>query len=308
MRKKLPLIIGIVLALIAAYLIKIYTDQQRRAVVADANRKLAKIQSDQVSILVAAKDMPKGAALDKDNVAVMIVSKQYVQPQAATSLDRVSGMLAAVSISKGEQITLNKFISAKEAASSGSSLAMVTPIGKRAVTISVDNISAVGGMIRPGDYVDVVAMVMVPVTTTQGKQSMQATAVPLFQNVLVLAIGQDISTSSQQTVSEGRYKKEEKRVESPAITLALNPQEAGLLGFVQDQGKIRLALRSPSDAKIEPMQPASWDSLFQYLMPPETAETKAQQAKQAGKSKEPEPESYIEIYRGLNKDKVPVYK
>lgn len=306
MRKKLPLIIGIVLALIAAYLIKIYTDQQRRAVVAEANKKMARIQSEQVSILVAAKDMPKGAALDKDSVSVLIVSRQYVQPQAATSLDRVAGMMAAVPISKGEQITLNKFISAKDAAASGSSLAMVTPIGKRAVTISIDSISAVGGMIRPGDYVDVVAMVSVPVTTTQGKQAMQATAVPLFQNVLVLAIGQDISTSSQQTVAEGRYKKEEKRVESPAITLALSPREAGLLGFVQDQGKIRLALRSPSDAKIEQMQPASWDTLFQYLMPPETDETKAKQAK-AGKAKEPEPESYIEIYRGLNKDKVPVY-
>ena len=232
MRKKLPLIIGIVLALVAAYLIKIYTDQQRSAVIADANRKLAKIQSDQVSILVAAKDMPKGAALDKDSVAVMIVSKQYVQPQAATSLDRVSGMMAAVPISKGEQITLNKFISAKEAASSGSSLAMVTPIGKRAVTISIDSISAVGGMIRPGDYVDVVAMITVPVTTTQGKQTTQVASVPLFQNVLVLAIGQDISTSGQQSAAESRYKKEEKRVESPAITLALNPREASLLGFV----------------------------------------------------------------------------
>ena len=223
--------------------------------------------------------------------APMIVSKQYVQPQAATSLDRVSGMMAAVPISKGEQITLNKFISAKEAASSGSSLAMVTPIGKRAVTISIDSISAVGGMIRPGDYVDVVAMITVPVTTTQGKQTTQVASVPLFQNVLVLAIGQDISTSGQQSAAESRYKKEEKRVESPAITLALNPREASLLGFVQDQGKIRLALRSPSDAKIEQMSPTSWDSLFQYLMPPETAETKAKQAKeQAGKPKVPEPE------------------
>ncbi len=44
MRKKLPLIIGIVVALVATYLIKIYTDQQRLAVIADANRKLSKIQ------------------------------------------------------------------------------------------------------------------------------------------------------------------------------------------------------------------------------------------------------------------------
>jgi len=306
MRKKLPLIIGIVLALVAAYLIKVYTDQQRSAVIADANRKLAKLQSEQVSILVASRDLPKGSVLDRNSVETIIVLKQYVQPQAATSLDRVSGMFAVVPISKGEQITLNKFISAKAAGiSNESSLAMVTPIGKRAVTISVDSIAAVGGMVRPGDYVDVVAMISVPVTNTQGKQTSQPAAVPLFQNVLVLAIGQNISASFPQDDEDKRSKKSSKADSSPLITLALNPKDANLLGFIQDQGKIRLALRSPSDAKIEQVSPASWDSVFQYLAPVETDEVKT---KKAELSKESEPESYVEIYRGTNKDKIPVYK
>jgi len=301
MRKKLPLIIGIIMALVATYLVKIYTDQQRSAVIADANRKLSKIQAEQVPVLVAARDMAKGTVLDKDSVSVAIISSQYVQPQAATSLDRVAGMLSAVSLSKGEQITLNKLIAVKDNSSSTSSLAMATPIGKRAVTISVDSISAVGGMIRPGDYVDVVAMIVVPMTTAQGKQANQATSVSLFQNVLVLAIGQDLSSISQETSASGsRYKKEERKVDSSMITLALNPKEANLLGFVQDQGRIRLALRSPADAQIEQIQAASWDSLFQYLMPPEVVEAQAQQA---AATKEAKPESYVEIYRGLNKEK-----
>lgn len=301
MRKKLPLIIGIIMALVATYLVKIYTDQQRSAVIADANRKLSKIQAEQVPVLVAARDMAKGTVLDKDSVSVAIISSQYVQPQAATSLDRVAGMLSAVSLSKGEQITLNKLIAVKDNSSSTSSLAMATPIGKRAVTISVDSISAVGGMIRPGDYVDVVAMIVVPMTTAQGKQANQATSVSLFQNVLVLAIGQDLSSISQETSASGsRYKKEERKVDSSMITLALNPKEANLLGFVQDQGRIRLALRSPADAQIEQIQAASWDSLFQYLMPPEVVEAQAQQA---AATKEVKPESYVEIYRGLNKEK-----
>ena len=215
MRKMLPLIIGIIMALAATYLVKIYTDQQRSEFIAETNRKLAKIQAEQVPVLVAAKDMAKGTVLDKNSVSVAIVTSQYVQPQAATSLDRVAGMLTVVPISKGEQITLNKLIAVKDASSSSSSLAMATPIGKRAVTISVDSISAVGGMIRPGDYVDVVAMVVVPVTTTQGKQATQATSVSLFQNVLVLAIGQDISSAPQDASASGsRYKKEERKADS----------------------------------------------------------------------------------------------
>lgn len=304
MRKKLPLIIGVVLALVAAYLIKVYTDQQRQVVFEDANKRMAQIQAEQVPVLVATKDLAKGTAIDKDSVGVIIVPTQQVQPQAATSLDRVAGMIAVVPLSKGEQITLNKLMSVKEATGAGGSLAMSTPIGKRAVTISVDSISAVGGMIRPGDYVDVVAMVTVPVTTPEGKQASQAAVVPLFQNTLVLAVGQE-TAAMPQAGAESRGKKEEKKAESPAITLALSPQEANLLAFVQEQGKIRLSLRSPSDAKIEPVQPASWDSLFQYLAPRETAESKLKEEK---KPVESEQGTYVEIYRGLNKEKIPLSK
>jgi pilus assembly protein CpaB len=306
MRKILPLVIGIVLALVAAYLIKVYTDQQRELIIQDARKRIEKIQVEQVPILVAAKDIPKGSVIDKASLGVAIVPMQHVQPQAASSLDRVSGMVTLVPISKGEQITLNKLMSSKEAIGGGT-LAMSTPIGKRAVTISVDYISAVAGMIRPGDYVDLSAMLTVPVTTAQGKQASQATVVPLFQNVLVLAVGQEIAALTQ-AAAEGRYtKKEEKKSDaSPAITLALNPQEASLLAFVQEQGKIRLSLRSPSDAKIEAVQPASWESLFRYFMPAEALE--AARPKEEEKPKPPEPESYVEIYRGLTKEKVPIYK
>ncbi|MFA5157441.1 MAG: Flp pilus assembly protein CpaB [Candidatus Omnitrophota bacterium] len=307
MRKKLPLIIGIVLALVAAYLIKVYTDQQRQLIIEDARKKIEKIRTEQVPILIAAKDIPKGAVIDKESVGVAIAPIQHVQPQAATSLDRVAGMIAVVPLSKGEQITLNKLMSSKEAVGTGS-LAMTTPIGKRAVTISVDNISAVGGMILPGDYIDVSVMISVPVTNPDGKQVSQQAVVPLFQNILVLAVGQELA-AMPEVAAEGRYaKKGSKREFSPAITLALSPQEANVLAFVQEQGKIRLSLRSPSDAKIESVQPASWDSLFQYLMPKEELEAQARQRQKKPEEPAPEPESYVEVYRGLNKEKVPLFK
>ena len=208
MRKKLPLIIGVVLALIAAYLIKVYTEQQRQVVIEDAKKRMEQMQAEQVPVLVATKDMPKGMTVDKDSVGVVIVPAQHVQPQAASSLDRVAGMVAVVPISKGEQITLNKLMSVKEAVGGGT-LAMSTPIGKRAITVSVDSISAVGGMIRPGDYVDVVAMVTVPVTTPEGKQASQAAVVPLFQNTLVLAVGQE--TAAMPPAGEKAVPKKKKK-------------------------------------------------------------------------------------------------
>jgi len=302
MRKKLPLIIGLILAIIAGVMIKLYVDQQHQAVVDDAKRKLEKMQASQTAVLVSKKDLLQGTVLEKDMLDVEIIPNQFVQPQAATSLDRVTGMMTMTPLSKGEQITLNKLVLSRDVAASGGSLAMATPIGKRATTVSIDNISAVGGMLRPGDYVDVSAVLNVPVQTAQGKTVTQAAVVPLFQNVLLLAVGTETASVKP---TDSRYKKEERKEPSPAITLALTPQEANILAFVQEQGKLRLSLRSPSDAKMEAVQPASWDSLFQFMMPPK--EVLDEQRRREQKPVE-DPGEYIEIYRGLNKDKLPISK
>lgn len=303
MRNKLSLILGIVIAVIAAYLVNFYITQQRRRDLEEVQKKLPKIEDTrQVPVLTAKQDIPKGGVMSQDVLDVKLVPEQFVQPQAVTSLDRVSGMITVALIAKGEQVTLSKLMSSKEAAGAGS-LSMATPIGKRATTISVDNISAVGGMIRPGDYVDVVVIANIPVAVPGGKQAAQSAIVPLFQNALVLAVGQETAIVSPPGEG-GRYKKSEERKEpSPLITLALSPQEANLLAFVQEQGKIRLSLRSPSDAKIEPIQPVSWDSLFHYIAPAQT-ELPAEQMPQQTEAV-PAPGESVEIYRGLNKERIP---
>lgn len=307
-KQRLILIIGIILALIAVFFIKVYLDEQRSLYREQAKKALKNIQANQTAVLVAKEDIPRGAAIDPDILETKIVPNQYLQPQAVTSLDRIAGMVAIASISAGEQLSLTKLANPKQAGGGG--LAESTPVGKRAITISVDNISSLAGMIKPSDYVDVIAMVPVPVQGPDGKQALQVAVMPLFQNVLVLAIGQNTGTIIQAP-SEGRYKKEEKKEASPLITLALSPQEASLIAFVQEQGKIRLVLRSPADSQIEQVKPASWDTLFQYVMPKETRE----QPKEVEpppppepKKEEPKPIDYVEIYRGTNKERVPLSK
>jgi pilus assembly protein CpaB len=196
-------------------------------------------------------------------------------------------MITIAPVSKGEQITLSKLSYTRQAGG----LAEATPVGKRAITVSVDNLSSLAGMIKPGDYVDVIAMIPVPATGTDGKPTTQTAVLPLFQNVLVLAVGQEIG---QVISAESRYKQAERSEPSPLITLALSPQEANLIAFVQEQSKIRLVLRSPADSKIEPVQITSWDTLFQYVMPKDISKTEL--------PKEEGP--FVEIYRGLNKERI----
>jgi len=299
-KQKIILIVGVILAIAVAFLVKIYLDQQRQIYLEEAGRTAAKKQENQIAVLVAKQDIPKGTVIKPEILETKIFPREYIAPQAVTSLDRISGMIATTPISKGEQITLTKLSFARQAGG----LAEATPVGKRAITINVDSIASVGGMIRPGDYVDLIATIPVPVQTAEGKQVTQVASVPLFQNVLVLAVGQEMGPVSSAE-GAGRYSKGEegkelrKEASSSLITLALNPQEANLITFVQEQGKFRLVLRSPADSKIEPLKPMSWDALFQYLMPKEAAKETKEFI---------EPTAKVEIYRGLKREEIPLAK
>lgn len=292
-KQKIILISGIALGLVAIVMVKLYLDQQKQFAQEQAKRQIAKMQSSQAAILIAKQDIPKGTLIDSAPLDSSIVPNEYVQPQAVTSLSRIAGMVTVAPISKGEQITLSKLANTKQA---GGDLAGVTPAGKRAISIAVDNISSVAGMVKPGDYVDVIATLQVPVQTAEGQPASQIAVVPLFQNVLVLAIGQN---TGAPVASRPREQNVETVGGPNLVTLALTPQEASFAALVQEQGKIRLTLRSPADAKVEPITPANLNTLFQYIMPQQ------QVAEQEAKKEEQET---IEIYRGASKERIPLSK
>jgi Flp pilus assembly protein CpaB len=151
-------------------------------------------------------------------------------------------------------------------------------------------------MLRPGNRVDLIALLPIHAQGADGKQANQLATFPLFQNVLVLAVGQETGAVEAPV---GRYtEKKETTGGTPLITLALAPQEANLVTFVQEQGKMRLILRSPSDPKVESLRPATWESLFAYVMPPPPPPPPKVEA----------PKDYVEIYRGLKRDKIEVAK
>lgn len=309
-KQRLIIIIGVILGLIAVFLIKVFLDQQRRAIEEREKAKAKQMQQNLVAVLVAKKDIAKDAEIDAASIGVDMVPKENLQHQAATSFDRVSGMKALAKISKGEQISLSKLsvVQAEPGSRGYRSLASSTPVGKRAVTIVVDSVAGLAGMIKPGDYVDVLSVIPIPITTPDNKQVVQPTIIPLFQNVLVLAVGREVAGVSSEPAEEmGRYSLPEKQQQqqqqgsSSVITLSLGSQEANILAFVQEQGKFKLVLRSPADAQVQPSQPTTWDTLFKYVMP-----GAAQSKEPVVEQPKPKEVEYIEVYRGLNKEKFPL--
>jgi pilus assembly protein CpaB len=319
-RKTIFIIASVFFAILAVVAANIYLSQRAQEVKQQAQQEVAQSQAMRGIVVIAKGDIAKGTTLEPDMLDTKLIIKDYLEPRAVQYPERIVGMVTLVPVSQGEQITFNKLMSPKEVSIS-TSLAMSTPVGKRAISLPVDNLSSLMGMIRTGDHVDVLATIPVPSADAEGKQTMQPAVVPLFQDVLVLAIDQQSSPPMPQAPSAASRYGMGGGGGGPAgtpqlITLALTPQEANILAFVQEQGKIRLALRSPADSNVEPVQMATWENLFAYLVPQAVKDKLAaeqekqleEQARATMAIPEPPPKKLreIEIYRGVKKESIPV--
>ena len=164
---------------------------------------------------------------------------------------------------------------------SAQSLAVKTPVGKRAITVIIDKLFAVGGMISPGDHVDIISHLAIP-SDPKDPQKADIITLTLFQDVLVLAVGSNLQPGTGYEAQQN--------VSSLQVTLALNPQEAGLISFTQQHGSLQLVLRPPLDTNAYILPPATWDSLSEYIM--------ATQGSDSVLKKQEKSKAQIEIYRG----------
>jgi Flp pilus assembly protein CpaB len=276
-KKFLPLIIAAVAGLAAVAMINIYMQQKAQ----ETQQRIIQREQNMVTVVLAQNDIPAGATIKEPMLKEARVNKNAAQPRAASSIDRLVDKVAAYPIPRGSQVQTTHVTVPEQMAS----LAMKVPQGKRAVTVTVDN--PVGGMVRAGDHVDIVGLVPVPAMGADGKQIVQQSPMPLFQDVLILAIGQDFASGAASKVDAKS---------AAVVTFALTTQEANLLAFVQEHGKLRLILRAPGDTgQVRPVVPASWDGLFMTVMP----EAFQRRAEEEAPKK---PQKQVEIYRGLKRE------
>lgn len=164
------------------------------------------------------------------------------------------------------------------------SLALKTPVGKRAVTVKIDSLAAVGGLINPGDFVDVIAQLSVP---SQESDRKTVTAM-IFQGLQVLAI----NTNEDDP---GAYD-EQQAANNLKITFAVDPQEAGLLAFADKNGNLELALRSPDDNEHQSVKANTWKTLADYVLKNQGLDIQNPDEEPEAKPEETKPS--IQIFRG----------
>ena len=274
-RRRLPILFALVMGTLAVVFMQQYLAGQHRLLAQERARLLQNYQ-DPIKVLVVSKDLPAGTTLELADVP-----EKFVQPYAARTPRDILGLVTAVPLAKGEQVLMNKLRRPDEAPT-GSTLAGLTPEGKRAVTIGVDAITGVGGFVRPGDEVDVLWTLKLPGAGEDG----QIVMLTLFQKVTVLAVGGQMA--GRPPVDESQQAPRDY-----TVTLALSPQETAFLLFAREQGRIQLSLRPKKQGESQ-----------ELAVPPTNINTLLEAKLGIKASPPPRPARQVEVYKGLKRDVV----
>jgi len=219
--RRTPLIIGLVLALGTGALLLTYLTSLRPSGSVAQTR----------GVLVAIHDIPARAAATSDLFSVQQRSVGQIDSDAISDPKELAGTYTLVPILAGSVATRSKI-----GLESASTLPAKLSPGMRAVSIAIDTVKGVAGLITPGDRVDVIA---IPPGTGEGSPRGYA----ILRGVLVLALGSEVKTSAAPP--EGLLNA------APAplttITLALTPSQVDLIDGADLSTTLRLALRNPTE-------------------------------------------------------------
>jgi Flp pilus assembly protein CpaB len=255
-------------------------------------------------VLVARTDLPARTLLNADLVELRELPLEALAPKALTSTSDLVGKQLAVPVAAGEQLLQSKLRDPKSL--DADTLAQMIPPGKRAVSLAFSEVQGSGGLVVPGDHVDVIA--------TFKKEAMgKDTGMILLQDVLVLAVSQ--STSAEEltpgvatpTAGGSGGLGAPARAAAPAtatattataagimspggaddkllpvtptpvavraapraktLTLAVAPEAAERLALAEDLGYLRYALRSAGDRDTPTVAPVDLATIRSPITP-----------------------------------------
>lgn len=219
-RSSAILALALLIGGLAAYGVNRYIQRQVDDIAARAN------SHKKVRVVVPKEDLPKGTPLSAQVVAVREVPAEWAHSNAITpeQFDRVENQRLAYPAVRGEMI-LWSLLEGQGAPSFSSRLAA----GRRAITVPVDEVNSISGMLVPGDRIDLMA---------SARRRNRTFMFPLLQNVVVLATGSRVVPAAEAKDGKRSY---------TTITLEASPDEAQRVLAAREIGKLAALLRAPGD-------------------------------------------------------------
>jgi pilus assembly protein CpaB len=232
--RKILLVVAIVAGLGAALLVKQHIDE---------------LVGDTVTVYKATEDRGVGAVIGSAYEAITLPAGLFpdVLEEAPDEnfLDYIEVTPLRARVAAGDILLFRHFDSSVDPGVLPS-----IPAGKKAISIEVDQASAVSYFIEPGDLVDVMGTFSALDDSAQQAQAdvlPQVSTRPILQAVEVLAVGSEYRPSERQKLEP-----------YGSVTLLVSMEEAAKLIFARDyyNVKLTLILRSKDDTDIASQLPA----------------------------------------------------
>lgn len=220
-RSWITLAVALALGGLAAYAASNYLSERMAEIEARAS------EVDTVQVLVAKASLPAGASISAETVAVREIPRAWAHSGAIMpdQYSRAESLALAHPAAAGEPILWAQL----EGRRTPTFSARLAP-GQRAVTVPVDEISSLSGMVEPGDRIDIV------VSARNGTRNFTFT---LLQNVPVLATGSHADPDARS--SDGTVRG------FTTITLDTAPEDAKRVIAAREIGRVTALLRAPGD-------------------------------------------------------------
>lgn len=199
-----------------------------------------------VTVVVPIRDLLANETLDLGVLVTRSIPKEYVNQDAITQqgLEPFLGKKLTRPVSKGTPL-LQSFVASYEFKPFSTSI----EAGTRAITLPVDEINSVSGMLTAGDKIDILVLTQMGLANGTDKTEMQL--LPLLESVTVRATGtttqRELLAQSEQGATRpgqrngGNYN---------TVTIAVPPRDAQRLVLAQQAGRIIALLRRPDDAAL----------------------------------------------------------
>lgn len=232
-RSLIPLVIGLAVGFFA---IKLGLDVVKKARAGEG---------DESRVVVSARRINAAAAITPSMLTFKTVPASLAPPDTFKDAKDLTTRVTTMAIPAGVPVTESML--APPGAEPG--LRATIPPGLRAVSVKVNEESAVAGFVTPGSRVDVSA-----VAKRGGASKL------ILSNVQVGAVGQSLS----EVGPDGKTARVTK-----SVTLFVRPDEVEVLNAHAAAGRIRLALRSydeHQDAAPEQDAGGFWGALFQQAL------------------------------------------
>ncbi len=201
-----------------------------------------------VQVVVAKRIIPQRTTITQDLLELKSVPLSASATGSFPDIKSVVGKVTRFPISANQQVTAEAIVDTTPGATAG--LSGVVPVGQRAVSIQASQIISAGGLILPGDFVDLV---------WSWPKTEPLTSKTILRNVQIAAVAQAIVNSGPAPTAAGTATAGAPVAADAAakpvpdavtLTLLLSEPDAQKVFLAEQNGTIRATLRNKGDQDV----------------------------------------------------------